>query len=104
MEEANFPQPTMNYVVVENPLHNKVETLATDLAKLPENEKANYLRQQVANAFDELEVLAVGPGVTDERLILGAKVATTMSLADQAVTLSTKQYLYLRESAFFAVW
>lgn len=97
-----FPDPMYNYVVIRNPLYKMQEELQEKMKKLPAKEKEEFIRS-TSKKFSAVEVLAVGPGVTHQNLIPGAKIMTTMIQVSNALGYG-EEFIYMRENEFVAIW
>lgn len=102
--EKMFPEPTMNFVVVKNPLHERTTQMVNDLQKLPEKDRKDFARREVASLFDKMEIFAVGPEVKNPMFKIGAFAASTMDAASRATGTMKAEYIFMREQDFFGVW
>lgn len=110
MNEVNvkeFSNPTMNYIVIKNPLFEKREELKAS-QQLPPTERDKYLMENVMGVFEKLEILAVGPDVktqTSEGTLKPGDFATsTMQSVEAGVGVLNGKYIFIRESSLVGVW
>lgn len=99
---SNLPKPLFNQIIVKNPLFGKVEEMRDELAKLPEKAKEQYIKENVLDIFDKVQVVAVGKSCTEIKennvVMVGPD---TIKLGIQ---LNQGEFVILRETSILAVW
>lgn len=98
----NLPTPLANYVLIANPVHGLETTMEGDLAKLAPAERDDYMKHNMFDIWQDLEVLAVGPGVVT--LEVGDRAITTVALSASGIVVMKGEYLMIRESNFVGKW
>lgn len=96
------PKPTGSYVLIENPLYEKIEDLEKELNKLPESEKDEYIKNNISIIWENICALDIGPEVRSIKK--GDILITTPLLAKGAIPIMKDKFLMLRERDFVAIW
>jgi len=102
MREGRLPKPLANYVLVANPIYGKTETMEGDIAKLPPAEREAFMKHNMYDIWQDMEVLAVGPSVVT--LKVRDAVISTPTLAAAGIVVCEEKYLMIRESNFVGLW
>ena len=101
-ESKKLLKPLGSFVLVRNPLHGKLEAMEDALEKMPEKDRMEYLKENMYDVWQDLEILGVGPRV--ETLTVGDHVATEPELAKRGIVVMGGEYLMIRESDFVGLW
>lgn len=67
MNTEKLYTPTFKDVIIENPLFTKTETIRTELEKMPEKSREQYLKDNVDNVWNKVKVVKVAKDVTEVR-------------------------------------
>jgi len=98
----NLPTPLANYVLIANPVYGLEKTMEGDLAKLAPAEKGEYMKHNMFDIWQDVEILAVGPGVVT--LEVGDKAITTVAMSASGIIINKGEHLMIRESNFVGKW
>tara|TARA_R110000796_G_scaffold2953_1_gene11306 strand:- start:10246 stop:10557 length:312 start_codon:yes stop_codon:yes gene_type:complete len=100
--EVKIPKPLANFVLVKNPVFKLEESMAGELAKLAPAEKEEYMKHNMFDVWQDLEVIAVGPSMAT--IAVGDRVITTVALSASGIIVMKGEYIMIRESNFVGIW
>lgn len=102
-EKPVLPRPTFRDVILVNPLFNKTEEIRTKLEKMPEKNREQYLRDNVENAWDRVEVLKVAKGC--EEVKEGDFVSVDANIVvNRGFQIHEGEFVQVPETAIKGVW
>lgn len=99
--EVLLPTPAPHYVIIENPLGDKMTELQKEVDKLPEKDRVEYVKKHATTMFENIKIMKVGAGVWFKENSLG--ISTPERLQD-GVGIIDGKYIIVRETSIISVW